>query len=510
MTRKSKKGGKPAEASTTVANAAAPPNPAGEMPVTDGVGTNTSSRSRSRPNPRNERRGGTGGRGNTDPGNTGKTSSYSVVGSVGEMAGNQSIIAGSPVVHKTGWSGARFSSFMKTDRQRAMPTVLYLEYGRTNWDTFKTGAVVDLGADTLAASMPLFFNKMMARVNMEKRFLPQPVLSTPGDFTAWLNDYTAAYLGLRGVEGMLAAGGFNLGTEVVVSAITGGGNLERLRYDLGRLATIPCPPGLRELLDPLCGSYCLGPTNAVVQASFSLGSSSASITDIATIAGIGNLLSAAETQLGLAEGVGPESTNVIQLMAYLYGVPAALPQKQVYNEPELLDLHRCAIGAVRDTTAALTYSSPISNGPNGPIPLLVSRGKENPQLLSYLRPQFFQLDTTVGNAAPSYAGLLNFPTNAGSYVRFISSVGVSAVDILQSTTAGVPDITNVTDKSAGEFIWAPLSTRAALALPANDSFDYQQHDIVYAFNEQLATETQSILDRVFLGGLKVASSTASK
>lgn len=419
-----------------------------------------------------------------------------------------------PIVTKQGYGGFEALSVPKSDRARAMRNVIHYEYNTMLWPVWKQGGTADpYGADLLANAIFVYYNKMSARISMEKRLIPQQALAAAVDFTNWLNGYCEAYLALRGLQGALAAGAFNLGTETIASAIMGGGNYNRLQFDLDRLATIPCPPGLRDTMDPLCGSYILGPTSPCYIATFNPSRGAATTDDITTTAGVGAILTSAETNLALAEGVSAESAQILQLMGFLYGVPEPLPEKRVYTDPNYLAFHYCQAAVVRDSTTTTSFVNPTPNltGQNGQLIVLTAKGAgECPQMFTMFRPDVYQIDNATGSATPSVAGFISLgATNSAAVVGSVSSVGVYSQNVFTATTAAMLASNGSVVGNVDAFWWSLLDANEATGVLSGDTRAYWQWDVHYITPSQLAAMTEARLDEIFLGGMKLARATGS-
>lgn len=265
-------------------------------------------------------------------------------------------------------------------------------------------------------------------------------------FGYFMQQYTNAFWGLRGLAGWVNAGNFNMSTALISNTINQ--VLMRLKADLDRLNSIPMSPSYMRAMDRLCGPKALDADSVVVGMQWGFGSVT---TDMTQLANIQAMLTNMETALNniLASppvNMGADMNRILNTLAIAYGETAPFEPKEIVIGPEEYGLFATQAISYLDTTALKLFSQPTSTlYVGGALPILIPKDADHSsecvqQYLSLWRPAAFSKDAVAGIANTSAAGQFgitgnNLAVGHGTDYLVYGQNGIAGANFFQGTGA---------------------------------------------------------------------------
>jgi hypothetical protein len=313
-------------------------------------------------------------------------------------------------------------------------TVVSQAFSSVQW----YGSSSTLPYNPLQTFVDTVFPVLQQRLLEKGRFI-NATLTAAGAFATWLNTYSQIFLGLRGLEGMLAANGLNNQASGIADAI--GQSRIRIEQDLQRLASFPVPQGVVDMLDRLCGSFMYDPDGVVYQTYCDPGGPNPPL----DLSNSGNV----PVVLGRIEGLfqslinSGDNLTIINTLGTLFGVPA-IGSKSVDTDIQEYDQWLTQALSFRNTTSNLTFTAPTTQDTAtvvGAYPVLSrKRYPTRPWQISVFRGPIAAADGVPpgGVAVTNLLGLLsggNLNT-FGTGILFYTSDNVQGTLLSSAATQG--------------------------------------------------------------------------
>jgi hypothetical protein len=332
-------------------------------------------------------------------------------------------------------------------------------------------------------------------------------------FSWFMNLYSNAYIGLRGLEGLLNAGNFSNVMSLASNAVNT--QLMRLQADLDRLLTIPMAPSYCKMMDRLCGPKAFSEDGCVFIQTWGNGGA---VLDVTITGNIANYLSAVETVLSQMLGpsypasMGNDFQRIINVLALAYGTKAPFGPKKISLDPLDLSLLLSQGISYRDTTAVKIMSEPTTTvyGVSA-VPVFIHRSVDlsNPdvaQMFSYWRPQVINRDpappTGIAPGFYGWTGLFGneLGTNTATNYAWYTQIGTET--LVEFAGAGPQTSVEVANLSPINSIF-PFGEQAGAELvnAAGEARAFDDWYIFYVPDQWILEETVYSGQRWFLGDI---------
>jgi len=342
------------------------------------------------------------------------------------------------------------------------------------------------------------------------RFVRDTVLDNAGTIPAlasWLNNYCSAYVQLRGLQGVLAAGDINQTISLISNTVND--EIFRLQSDIQVLQTYCVPPALIELLDAVCGVF--QPTQdqtPIIAGCVPVNATTSAVLDMTSDTNIIQILTNVETLLkSLESGSSTNSSADCARIANLFGMCYERPSfgpKPVITDPGLYAVQTTQGVSYLDTTSSSGFGWPntsLVGTMTDTVPVLIPDGSSalsTKMLLSLMRPFVYNTDATNGVADSLLLNFVGWITN-----RVLANKGleIGTYDQLQSFTAtnvsgaGVNDIAY--NSFAYDLIWASEASNEATDY-SKDTRNFPGMKRVYVTADFLLEETMYWIESIFL------------
>lgn len=388
-------------------------------------------------------------------------------------------------------------------------TAVFMQSGVPNTDLPVSGTLGPVLNNTYGAIVRLYEAKT-------GRVIRDTTLDNSGStinvsIADWLNQYTLAFLILRGLQGALNAGDFNRVATAISNSVNQ--SLFRLEADLRTLATFSAPPKLIQYLDALCGVKALDADSPLIYAGMN---TNIPVLDLTNNANVQTELATAENALAnLQTGAATRaSTNDLQrisnLFALVYGEPSIGKSKPISYDAAEWTMQVFQEAIFRDTTAVKLFAWPNVNATSTNaqvIPIPVPKGYNGPalsQMMSLLRTYVASVDPVAGiTSTAQQANGLGLIGN--------SSLGAASMNGVYSQNG---TFTAIEEFHAGIFTYGAINAEADMSPfisiaglePTDYNVDQRQwhdYDLVYLTKDMLIDETAWLIEDMFLDSLKV-------
>jgi len=405
-----------------------------------------------------------------------------------------------------GPSGRVFSSYPYSEPLfTSRPNVVILPNWTLDIGAGASGAFDNLAAPTIPAIAGLIsvitnsFQRLVNRVN-PTRVVVSNSLVTASDMGTYLQNYSYAFLGARGLQGILAAAGLNNNMQSI------GGAIEPFRFRLEaclrRLEGITIPPMLVSILDQLCGAY-VGEPGAPIFLQYLDGTAGPPV-DLTSQTNIATILGSIETLLGNFGAMTQDTASVFSLFGQAYGYPRSFPDKDIHTELALYEMIRTTAYTWDNTSAVKLFTLPrnyFNAGTIPEIPLLIRREIPMSDLTrkmytSLFRPQVAGIGQPAAAGASEYIGLFNVNNASFRVIYYGANGGSTTANGSGAGTLGFPDATSFL------FPWAWDAQQDA-AVSGNIVNPYVGYDMVYTTVDALADETEALWEEMLFSGLVV-------
>lgn len=332
---------------------------------------------------------------------------------------------------------------------------------------------------------------MVQKLYGEKRFIPTQILGTLGDFITWKSNYDKAWISLRSLQSLIAAYSYNINT------ILGAQQVEiirtRLDADVYRLSRIAMAPGWMTVLDCLSGVFVDTDSGLAILSTLNDTVVAGTTDNITTAAGIGAILTNAETHLASCYTVA-SAQPILEVLASLYPTPSLTPLG-IHTDPVLFDQFEVAMAQFRDTTASTTFCVP-SLASSSQIPILVRRGESGTYLLQPFRSTVYSVDNNV--ASPTMIGMLGWNPTGGMYAAMHAGT-TGRIDANFQNPGAIAGLTAVSQTPGNELWFGRLAGEKQTI--TNDARGAYHWDWVYVTESFLFQEAIKMFSDIFVNGL---------
>jgi len=407
--------------------------------------------------------------------------------------------------------GALTGRAVATDvvRDRVMsgkPQVVIVSMGQTEFGFYSGNAAAPANIATIGTFYGSLYPSIVRILESERSvFIRDTTLDNAGADTSvetWLEQYSLAFLALRGLEGWLNAGNINYTTSLISAAINN--NLFRLEAALRRLYTFSIPPMLATWLDRLCGPKMIDVDSPIVGHQYM-----AAGNDISTSVGAQNCIGLAESALSVltapAANVVNDYQRIANTFALAYGPPATLPRKQVSTDPIDYAMFQTQAMMYADSTAVKTFTWPNSNPVPNTVPLLIPKGATGDalhQYLTFFRPTVFSNDAVAGVSTAAFAdvvGLFQTQQLSTHGTEFVSYGQNGVVGANNSNAAGIVTL-GYNQVALDNMFWAAEANAEAVDY-TTETRNFRGYDRVYVSVDFLIDETLYALEEIFLASV---------
>jgi len=427
------------------------------------------------------------------------------------------------------YSGRGIATEIVTDRVWPIrPQVIQLFNGGCTIGTALTGvddyfqsvlfatAIIDTNVNAVVGGVIKNAFSMLARALQSQRklmirdtLLDNINATNPDSFAYYLTHYINAFLGTRGLVGILNTGNFNATTAEMSNAVNN--SLMRLTAAVNRLNLISMSPTLMRTLDRLCGPKALDKDGVVLIQQYGAGGA---VLDLTQNSSITTVLSAIEGELNLILGTGApanmiaDMNRITNILAMCYGETTPTSPKELsFNPIEWAMIANQAI-TFHGTTSLKLFTQPSDNTAYPNIPILLPKGsdhksEEAEQMFSLWRPSVYSKDP-AGNSAVT-VGLFSGSNGNGTLYSVYSQSGVTLAGSIEFSGIDAVTYANVAGGQLSPMIDTFLFANQALGEFGNninlEGRSMRDWDIYYTPEQWLIEETAYSLEKWILGDI---------
>lgn len=362
--------------------------------------------------------------------------------------------------------------------------------------------------DPTIAGVTAYVNNIYYRIAqklaVEKKFIRNPQLNTNSNFIGYVTTWCQAFLGLRSLSGIVAAGACNTSIQSMANQIMQ--VQPRLDAALRRLERIPHPPALQSMLDRLCGTFRLSVTDAVMATYFdgNLDGTAGTMDDLTTSTGVANCLTFAELQLSNLEAnatgtVAADYGAIRVLFSLMYGDPQPFTPKRINWDIDQYYMWKTQAQSVYDSTGAKAYGVPVfASSGSVKIPVLVPHGSSDPYHLSLWRPPVAGT-SGLAIAATEILGVLSSPSVNQVYGVYDSD-GTYTAEPNRQTSANTTF--GLSNDEVFTYEWMAASNSETInnaTAYVNIERQFDQYDLFYVLPANLGLSLEAIWNKIFFG-----------
>jgi len=416
-----------------------------------------------------------------------------------------------PIIATT-YSGRTFGTDVPADRILTDRGQAYLFAYEANTMSLSPNSVTPpTGIANYQAYLNQFY-PLIVRELLEKQnfYFRDPVLTTPNNFTAFLDQIFFPFLIVRSLEACLNSGNYNYTTSLMASAVQQ--NESQFRAVKQKLMSIPMPQLLVDLWDRLCGIKALD-GNAPLHI-YTVMNTLGTVPDLTVPATVLSLINTAQTGINAALVGTTDFQQCINVFARAFG-PASFPTKGIEFDTIAYDFIYNYCFTFTDSTGAKHYTAPNGVTLNPLCPILVRKGfagKPEAQILfTFLRPapfDFKDAEAISSATIPSKTGIgvfSNSSTGLLAYDSWNTYFQTGAATQFNMTAAGLGNY-NVTSP-AYNFPWASFAgqdpaTTYSGAIGTGFYGDFADFDLFWVSTDNMIDQTYYEVQRIFLESVR--------
>jgi len=390
---------------------------------------------------------------------------------------------------------------------------------------FLTGGaapIPDLNVDAVVGGVIKNSFSMLARLLQSQRkmmirdtLLDNVNTTNPDSFAYYFSHYGNAYLGLRGLVGILNSGNFNDTLSLMSNAVNGA--LMRLTANVNRLNTIAMSPSYMRALDRLCGPKALDKDGVVLLQQWGTGAGAADLTLGTTITAI---LGSIESELNFIIGAGSpanmiaDMNRITNILAMAYGQTAPPEPKGLSMDPVEWGMIANQAITFHGTTSLKLFTQPSDNTAYSSIPVLIPKTSNHKseaakQMFSIWRPNVYGKDPAVGilaaGAAASVVGFIGNTNGGGTLFNIYNQSGVSLAGSIEFSAIDAITYANMFSGQLSPMIDTFTFSGQAMAEIGNavnvEGRAFRDWDIYYTPEQWLIEESAFVLEQWILGDM---------
>jgi hypothetical protein len=345
-------------------------------------------------------------------------------------------------------------------------------------------------------SRDVVYNQMVDALARKYANAQNLFLTTPADFSLYVNSYIQGLAALLSLVSILNSDGFS---EVTSKwAQVGGIKRAEIQSKLDRFQDMPIPPGLVDWIVRFYGFFAEDEGEMLW---FVLQNDSASGTplDMSLIASWTTILANIDTQL-INLATGAESGIVKIVLTEYLGAAVQIPTPGVRISRALTEYPKTQ--AMWGAGATNTFGFPwITNGSgtlvDATIPIFVPNDcEDDPFWATLWRPNALLASNNVAKATAAAIGLTTSPVNAvSSGIRSYPLAGGASNAV--SVTPGTP--LNGYTNALNEYLWACLGSNSEVGPYATEQRGFEGYSLFELALSEMIAQSIQISQKTFLG-----------